>query len=96
MQFQQTGCKFSARSRKERHSEGENDKKNWSKFWKRSRRDTTCSLEFPAKNLLPKTFCRKLSAKIQKLSLKFLKVSKTYPYWKKVVFSKKVALDTMS
>ena len=27
MQFRQTGCKFSARSRKERHSEGENDKK---------------------------------------------------------------------
>ena len=71
-------------------------KKKWSKIWKRLRRNNNCSLENPAKSFLSKFFCGNFSAKIQKPSLKFLKVSKTYPYWKKVVFSKKVALDTMS
>ena len=59
-------------------------KKNWSKFWKRLRKNTNCSLENPAKSFLSKFFCRKFSAKIQKPSLEFLKLSKTQSYLKKI------------
>ena len=59
-------------------------KKNWSKIWKRLRRNTNCSLENPAKSFLSKFFCRKFSAKIQKPSLEFLKLSKTQSYLKKI------------
>ena len=71
-------------------------KKNWNKIWKRLRKNTNCSLENPAKSFLSKFFCRKYSAKIQKPSLKFLKLSKSQSYWKKSVFSKNFALDTKS